>query len=172
MEARTTAETRSAQRIRRVFPAAPGTAGARPADDGPAEPIPGAAAADTSVVGRAVGLGRIAVSAGGWREDTVHVKVGTDPVAFADDLLTANCPVAYGLRVTGTLPAAGAPPAAPTSPLSPLASLQLQIQLQLQNGTARYVICSRSHAVNFGIPSSMGVLGSYPSSRPAFFTSA
>ena len=66
-----------------------------------------ASQASTGVVGRRPGLGRIAVSAGGWREDTVLIKVGDEPMVVREPDRAGGYPLAYGLRVEGRMVARG-----------------------------------------------------------------
>ncbi len=79
---------------------------------------PRAVTADTVVVARREGLARFAVSAGGWREDTVFVKAGLQPAVMVDGPLTSagwsqrgdgvvsrpSYPVDYGLSAELTVP--------------------------------------------------------------------
>lgn len=93
------------------------------ADEGSGPEVARAAMADTFVVARGPGLARIVASAGGWREDTVFVKVGSEPVVALDTgmggaawmpsqgglLSSSTYPVDYGLSVDLTMPT-GVPP--------------------------------------------------------------
>lgn len=65
------------------------------------DPLTAAAMADTTVVARSEGLGRLAISAGGWLEDTVFVKVGMEPARLDEAELRRGFPLSYGLRVAG-----------------------------------------------------------------------
>jgi DNA-binding SARP family transcriptional activator len=88
-------------RWRALDPGIVDLAAQRPDGDAPAS----TAAADTFVVARGVGLGRLAVSAGGWRQDTVWVKVGNGPMVPWTErgrpplLSDTSFPLGYGLEL-------------------------------------------------------------------------